>query len=235
MPNSIAASSTPFTLTPNADLDALATHARSTLLTYLAIRRHANRAGRAWPLRATIAQVTRLSFRSISRATATLERIGLIVRIPRRGRSTVIQCATVVPTAAPRTNPQEKTLFAARHSPNQIRRPWARTWAGSAVVPTIAQVPVATEERDRRRAAVAASNAKATAAAIARLNHRIADNAGSSKTFLSTQDDPAVNKRDPQNSQSRQSVAAHIAKLRLAARGRFSADPDPPGPELTAE
>lgn len=231
MSNSLAESPAPFTLTPNADLDALATHARSTLLTYLAIRRHANRAGRAWPLRATIAQVTRLSFRSISRATATLERIGLIVRMPRRGRSTVIQCVTVVPTASPRTNPQEKTLFAARHSQSPIRRPWAR----SAVVPAIAQVQVSAEERERRKAAVEASNARAMAAAISRLNHRIADNAGSSKTFLSTQDDPTVNKRDSQNSQSRQLVAAHIAKLRLAARGRFSADPDPPGRELDAE
>ena len=231
MPNSLAESSTPFTLAPNADLDALATHARSTLLTYLAIRRHANRAGRAWPLRATIAQVTRLSFRSISRATATLERIGLIVRMPRRGRSTVIQCATVVPTASPRTNPQDTKPLAVRHSQTPIRRPWAR----SAVAPAIAQVQVSAEERERRKAAVEASNARAMAAAISRLNHRIADNAGSSKTFLGTQDDPAVNKQDPQNSQPRQSVAAHIAKLRLAARGRFSADPDPPGRELAAE
>jgi len=95
-------------------------------------------------------------------------------------------------------------------------------------VPAIAQVQVSAEERERRKAAVEASNARAMAAAISRLNHRIVDNAGSGKTFMSTQDDPAVNKRDPQNSQSRQSVAAHIAKLRLAARGRFSADPDPP-------
>ena len=231
MPNSLAESLTPFTLAPNADLDALATHARSTLLTYLAIRRHANRAGRAWPLRSTIAQVTSLSFRSISRATATLERIGLIVRMPRRGRSTVIQCATVVPTAAPRTNPLNKNPFAARHSQNPIRRPWAR----SAVVPAIAQVQVSAEERERRKAAVAASNARATAAAIARLNHWIADDTGSRKALLSTHDDPAGSKPDPQNSQSRQSVAAHIAKLRLAARGRFSADPDPPGRELGAE
>ena len=191
MPESLAPS-VHFALVPSADLDALAAFPRAAVLTYMAIRRHANRAGRAWPLRSTIAKLTRLSFRSISRATATLARAGILIRIPRRGHSTIFQFTRVVPTPAPRTDPQAKNRPAAHDFQTRHRPPWASRDRN----PTPAPVLIDPAERDRRATAVAESNRRATEAAIARLQAVPIGPGGA--------------------------ISAKLATMRLAARGRFS-------------
>ena len=182
----------PFALVPSADLDALAAFPRAVVLTYMAIRRHANRAGRAWPLRATIAKHARLSFRSISRATAILARAGILIRIPRRGRSTIFQFTQVVPTLAPRTGPQDKNRSAAHDF--QTRNP--STWASRDRNPAPAPVLIDPAERDRRAVAVAESNRRATEAAIARLQ-AVPIGPGAA-------------------------ISDRLAVMRLAAKGRFN-------------
>jgi len=116
---------------------------RSAVLIYCALAAHADRDGRCWPGRARLGDIAGLSERQVSRATAELERKGLLRKESLPGGRVDYYLAPLTPGTAP---PDTGV------TPNRPRNGTAnRESAGARTVALSLGVPPASENRAARR------------------------------------------------------------------------------------